>query len=324
MRLATLRDGSRDGSLVLVDASGRHLVRAADVAPSLQAALDDWAWCEPQLRDRATRLDHATHREPLDLRALAAPLPRAYEWIDGSAYLNHIRLVRKARGADLPPSLERDPLVYQGGSGALLSATDPLVCPPGDVGLDFEGEVAIVVGDVARGVTAEAAPGAVRLVMLANDVTYRELVPAELKKGFGFFVSKPATAFSPFAVTPDELGEHYHGGRVFLRLVCTYNGVEVGNVDTGPEMHFSFLELLAYVAQTRSLTAGTILGSGTVSNAEPSKGVSCLVERRTRELLERGATQTPYMRAGDRIRIEAFDAAGRSVFGAIDQHVVAG
>jgi fumarylacetoacetate (FAA) hydrolase len=326
MRLATVRDGSRDGSLVLVDAAGQYLVRAADIAPNLQWALDEWARCEPRLRERAARLElgHVSHRERLDPRVLTAPLPRAYEWIDGSAYLNHIRLVRKARGAELPPSLERDPLVYQGGSGVLLGPTDPLVCPPGDAGLDFEGEIAVVVGDVPRGVTVEEAASAVRLVMLANDVTYRELVPAELKKGFGFFVSKPATAFSPFAVTPDELGDSFRGARVFLRLVCTYNGAEVGNVDTGPEMHFSFAELLAHVAQTRSLTAGTILGSGTVSNADPSKGVSCLVERRTREVLESGAARTPYMRTGDRIRIEAFDAAGRSVFGPIEQHVVAG
>jgi fumarylacetoacetate (FAA) hydrolase len=324
MRLATLRDGSRDGSLALVDAQGKHLVRVADVAPNLQAALDDWERCAPLLRERAARLDHVPDREVLDSRALAAPLPRAYEWIDGSAYLNHVRLVRRARGAEVPPSLEHDPLVYQGGSGVLLGPTDPLVCPPGDAGLDFEGEIAVVLGDVPRGVTPEDAASSIRLILLANDVTYRELVPAELKKGFGFFVSKPATAFSPLAVTPDELGDAFHDGRAFLRLVCTYNGAQVGNLDTGPEMHFSFHELLAHVARTRSLTAGTLLGSGTVSNADPSKGVSCLVERRTREVLDGGAPQTPYMRAGDRIRIEAFDAAGRSVFGAIDQHVVAG
>jgi fumarylacetoacetate (FAA) hydrolase len=324
MRLATLRDGSRDGSLAVVDVNGEHLLRAADVAPDLQSALDDWERCAPLLRERAAQLDHDPRREPLDPRALAAPLPRAYEWIDGSAYLNHVRLVRKARGAEIPPSLEHDPLVYQGGSGVLLAPTDPLVCPPGDAGLDFEGEIAVVVGDVPRGVAPEEAGRYIRLILLANDVTYRELVPAELKKGFGFVVSKPATAFSPLAVTPDELGEAFHDGRVFLRLVCTYNGAQVGNLDTGPEMHFSFYELLAHVARTRSLTAGTLLGSGTVSNADPSKGVSCLVERRTREALDAGAPQTPYMRAGDRIRIEAFDAAGRSVFGAIDQHVVAG
>jgi fumarylacetoacetate (FAA) hydrolase len=333
MRVATLRDGSRDGTLVVVDRAGETFAPAHDVARNLQAALDDWERTEPLLRARAAELEQALGaRHPLAGRVFSAPLPRAYEWIDGSAYLNHIRLVRRARGADLPEGLEVDPLVYQGGSGVLLGPADPLVRPGGAAGLDFEGEVAVVLGDVPRGVSAAEAMGAVRLVMLANDVTYRDLVPAELKKGFGFFVSKPSTSFSPFAVTPDELGDRLRDGRVHLRLVCTYNGSVVGDLETGPEMHFSFADLVAHAARTRSLTAGTILGSGTVSNADPARGVSCLVERRTRETLEHGAPRTPYMSPGDVIRIEAFDpepreqgerGPPRSVFGAIEQRVVA-
>jgi fumarylacetoacetate (FAA) hydrolase len=258
------------------------------------------------------------------VRELLAPLPRAYEWIDGSAYLNHVVLVRKARGASPPDNLETDPLVYQGGSGVLLGPTAPLEWPNGDLGLDFEAEVAVILGEVAMGTSPEQAAACVRLVMLANDVTYRGLVPGELKKGFGFFVSKPATAFSPFAVTTDELADRYRGGRVYLRLVCTYRGEVVGDTETGTEMHFSFFDLVAHIAQTRSFAAGTILGSGTVSNRDPARGVSCLVEKRARELLAgRSAASAPteYMKPGDRIRIEAFDEQGRSVFGAIDQTV---
>ena len=244
--------------------------------------------------------------------------------MDGSAYLNHVELVRKARGAEPPEGLERDPLVYQGGSGVLLGPRDPLVLPDAKSGLDFEGEIAVVLGDVPRGTTEERAADHVRLLLLANDVTYRDLVPAELKKGFGFFVSKPATAFAPFAVTPDELGVAFEGGRPFLRLSCTYSGARIGDLETGPEMHFSFFQLIAHITRTRALTAGTILGSGTVSNRDPERGVSCLVERRARETLAGGAPITPYMKAGDTIRLEAFDSSGRSVFGAIEQAVAGG
>jgi fumarylacetoacetate (FAA) hydrolase len=233
-------------------------------------------------------------------------------------------LVRKARGAEPPDGLTSDPLVYQGGSGVLIGPRDPIVVGDAKFGLDFEGEIAVVLGDVPRGTTAQRAPSYVRLLMLANDVTYRDLVPAELKKGFGFFVSKPATAFGPFAVTPDELGGAFKDGRPFLRLVCTYNGARVGDLETGPEMHFSFFQLIAHVTKTRGLTSGTILGSGTVSNHDAERGVSCLVERRAREILAGGAPITPYMSAGDTIRLEAFDTSGRSVFGALEQAVVAG
>jgi fumarylacetoacetate (FAA) hydrolase len=323
MRLGTLRDGSRDGALIVVDGSRTRFVKATGIAQSLQAALDQWERCEPRLRELSNELEHATSASlPVDESQLSAPLPRAYEWIDGSAYLNHILLVRKARAATPPEGLETEPLVYQGGSGVLLGPRDPLEWPHASFGLDFEGEIAVVLGDVPRGVHASAAAPYVRLVMLANDVTYRELVPNELKKGFGFFVSKPATAFSPFAVTPDELGADFENGRVFLKLVCTYNGSVVGDVETGPEMHFSFFDLIAHITTTRSLTAGTILGSGTVSNRDAARGVSCLVERRTRETLDSGSPKTPYMKPRDVIRIEAFDARGRSVFGAIEQKVV--
>jgi fumarylacetoacetate (FAA) hydrolase len=323
MRLATLADGSRDGTLVVVDRAGASYARALGIAPSLQQALDEWPTCEPLLRALAGRLDRGeVDAQPLAPETLAAPLPRAYEWVDGSAYLNHVVLVRKARGAEPPEGLTTDPLVYQGGSGVLLGPRDPLVLPDSRFGLDFEGEIAVVLGDVPRGTTEEHAASHVRLLMLANDVTYRDLVPTEIKKGFGFFVSKPATAFAPLAVTPDELGVAFNDGRAFLRLSCTYNGSRVGDLETGPEMHFSFFQLIAHITRTRSLTAGTILGSGTVSNRDSARGVSCLVEQRARETLAGGAPVTPYLSAGDVIHLEAFDASGRSVFGAIEQAVV--
>jgi fumarylacetoacetate (FAA) hydrolase len=323
MRLASLADGSRDGALVVVDRRGRSFVRAAAIAPTLQSALDDWTRAEPALRERADQLERGViSGEVLDTATLKAPLPRAFEWIDASAYLNHVRLVRRARGASPPDELETDPLVYQGGSGVLLAPNEPLLCPDG-AGLDFEGEVAVVLDDVARGASPDAAAQHVRLVLLANDVTYREMIPWELKKGFGFLVSKPSTAFSPFAVTPDELGTDFRDGRVFLRLVCTYNGARISDLETGPEMHFSFADLIAHVTRTRALVAGTLVGSGTVSNEDAARGVACLAELRTRETLSFGAPRTPYMKPGDTIRIEAFDSGGRSVFGAIEQRVIA-
>ncbi|MFZ5896888.1 MAG: fumarylacetoacetate hydrolase family protein [Myxococcota bacterium] len=324
MRLATLRDGSRDGALILVDASGHHFARAGDIAPNLQTALDDWSHAEAKLLSRSERLDQGKlAAEPLRVDELLAPLPRAYEWVDGSAYINHIMLVRKARGAELPATLETDPLVYQGGSGVLLGPTQAIELPDPRWGLDFEAEVALILGDVPLGCTREQAANSVRLLLLVNDITYRELVPEELKKGFGFFQSKPATAFSPFAITPDELGANFRDGRCFMRLVSTYNGEIIGDTETGPEMHFSFFDLVAHIAKTRAFTAGTLLGSGTVSNRDPARGVSCLVERRTREIIEHGAARTPYMKTGDTIRIEAFTPEGKNLFGAIDQRVIA-
>lgn len=324
MRVGTLRDGTRDGSLIVVNRAGDRYATARHVAPSLQAALDDWERAAPALDALARSIEEGgTATAPLDPSQLAAPLPRAYEWIDGSAYLSHIVLVRKARGAALPKTLTTEPLVYQGGSGTMLGPTEPIPLSDPAWGLDFEAEVAIVLGDTPRGVKRDAVGRHVRLVMLANDVTYRTLIPAELEKGFGFFCSKPSTAFSPFAVTPDELGAAWHDGRVHLRLRTCLNGRLIGDPDAGTPMHFSFFELVEHVTKTRGLTAGTIVGSGTVANEDAARGASCLAELRTREVLEKGAPSTPFLAAGDRVRIEMHSDDGRNLFGSIDQEVVA-
>jgi fumarylacetoacetate (FAA) hydrolase len=324
MKLGTVRDGSRDGALVVVGADGRAFTRAAAVAPTLQAALDNWTTAQPRLAALAEALAAGrAPAEPVEARRMGSPLPRAYEWIDGSAYLNHVILVRKARGAEPPPTLRSDPLVYQGGSGVLLGPCDDIPLSDESWGLDFESEVCVVLGDVAAGTSAggAASAGAVRLVLLANDITLRNLVPAELAKGFGFFNSKPATAFSPFAVTPDELGGAWRDGRLHRRLRTTYNGALVGDVDAGAEMHFSFFDLIAHIARTRAFTAGTILGGGTVASADPARGVSCLAERRAVETIETGAPRTPFMKAGDTVAIEMLDDDGGSIFGRIAQTV---
>lgn len=328
MRLATLRDGTRDGALLVVGRDGKTFARAAEVTPSLQAALDDWPRAAPALAALAGRLEKGEITgQRFEETRLGPPLPRAYEWIDGSAFLNHVRLVRKARNATPPPTLEVDPLVYQGGSGVLLGPRDDLHLGDAEWGLDFESEVAVILGDVPRGTTAAEAERHVRLVMLANDVTLRNLVPGELAKGFGFFQSKPATAFSPFAVTPDELGGAWRGGRLHLPLKTTLKRAGgssqlVGDPDAGAEMHFSFFDLVAHVARTRALVAGTILGSGTVSNADPARGVSCLAELRAREVIARGAAKTSFLAAGDAVAIEMRDGEGHDLFGRIAQRVV--
>jgi fumarylacetoacetate (FAA) hydrolase len=322
MKLATLRDGTRDGALVVVRHDGTAFLRAHDVARTLQAALDAWSSTEPGLRALAERLDSgALPGEPLDVRQLHAPLPRAYEWVDGSAYLNHVRLVRKARGAEPPPTLETDPLVYQGGSGVLLGPTDDLVLPDPAWGLDFESEVVVILGDVPQGTRAADASRYVRLVTQCNDISLRNLIPDELAKGFGFFQGKPATAFGPFAVTPDELGSAWREGRAFVRVRSTLNGRVVGDTDAGPEMHFSFFQLLEHVARTRAFTAGTLLGSGTVSNAERARGISCLAEQRMIETIEQGKPSTPFLQVGDHIEVETFDQNGVSLFGRLAQTV---
>jgi fumarylacetoacetate (FAA) hydrolase len=327
VRLATLRDGTRDGELVVIARDGRRFARATEIAPSLQAALDGWNRAGPLLGELAARLDAgSTDAEPLDEARLGPPLPRAYEWVDGSAYLTHVRLVRKARGAEPPPTMESDPLVYQGGSGALLGPRDPIPLPRGgdDPGLDLEAEVAVVLGDVARGMGAADAAACVRLVMLANDVTLRNIVPGELAKGFGFFQSKPATAFSPFAVTPDELGGAWRDGRVHLPLRSAVIRAGGSRLDADPDagaMHFSFFDLIAHIARTRDFCAGTILGGGTVSNDDPARGASCLAELRARETIAAGRPSTPFLSLGDRVTIEMRDAAGRDLFGRIDQRV---
>ena len=327
MRFATLHDGTRDGKLCIVRSDGARLADASHIARTLQAALDRWDEVEPRLREFDAELENGrVVTDPVVLHHLQAPLPRAYEWIDGSAYLNHARLVRKSRGAELPPEMETDPLVYQGGSGMLLGPAEDIRLPDPLMGLDFEGEMAVILGDVPMGTRADGALSHVLLVTMLNDCTLRNLVSAELAKGFGFFQSKPATAFAPFVATPDELGGAWHDGRAHLQLKIWMNGRVVGDLETGPEMHFSFAQLIEHVAHTRALTSGTILGSGTVSNADTRHGVSCLAERRVLEILSSpdGQPRTPYLRAGDRIAIETFDAQGRSLFGRIEQKVVAG
>jgi len=323
MKLATLRDGTRDGRLLVVRRDGEVGAPSPDTWPTLQRALDDWAAAEPALRALSDQLDRgALEGTPINPVHLGAPLPRAYEWIDGSAFLNHVILVRKARKAEPPATLQTDPLIYQGGSGDMLGPRDAIELHDPAWGLDYESEVCVVLDDVPLGTLAADAHRHVRLVLLANDCTLRNLIPDELAKGFGFFQSKPATAFSPFAVTPDELGDSWNGGRLHMRVRSTYNGEVIGDCDAGPEMHFSFFDLIQHLAKTRRFTAGTILGSGTVSNAERARGVSCFAERRMIETIEQGKPATPFMKVGDRIVIEAFDSAGVSPFGQIDQRVV--
>jgi fumarylacetoacetate (FAA) hydrolase len=324
MKLATLRDGSRYGRLLVVRRDGEVATPAPDAWRTMQRALDDWEAAEPELRALADRLDtRDIDGIPVDPGRLAAPLPRAYEWVDGSAFLNHVILVRRARGAEPPATLRTDPLIYQGGSGDMMGPRDPIVLHDPAWGLDYESEICVVLGDVPIGTKAADAGAFVRLVMLANDCTLRNLVPDELAKGFGFFQSKPATAFSPFAITPDELGAAWREGRAHVRVRSTYNGKVIGDCDAGPEMHFSFGDLIQHIAKTRRFTAGTILGSGTVSNEDRARGVSCLAERRMIEIIEQGKPSTPFMAVGDRIEIEAFDAAGTSLFGKIEQVVTA-
>ncbi|MCK8498474.1 fumarylacetoacetate hydrolase family protein [Myxococcus fulvus] len=323
MKLATLKDGTRDGRLIVVKRDNSAYALATNVALTLQAALDDWDTKEPQLRALAQQLEtDSVQSRPLDVKALHAPLPRAYEWIDGSAYINHVILVRKARNAEPPATLKTDPLVYQGGSGDFLAPTADIPLADEAWGMDFESEVCVILGDTPQGTKAEDAGKHVKLLMLANDVSLRNLIPEELAKGFGFFQSKPATAFSPFAVTPDELGSAWREGRVHLRLRSVLNGVQVGDTDAGPEMHFSFFDLIQHLCKTRSYTAGTILGSGTVSNADRARGISCLAEQRMIETIEEGKPRTPFMKPGDTIDIEMSGEDGQSVFGRISQKVV--
>jgi fumarylacetoacetate (FAA) hydrolase len=323
MKLATLKGGGRDGTLVVVS---RDLARAAavpEVAPTLQQALDDWASVAPRLAERAAALETPRLRGSftLDPKDLAAPLPRAYQWADGSAYVTHVELVRKARGAELPPSFWTDPLMYQGGSDSFLGPCDDILVADEAWGIDFEAEVAVITGDVPMGVSPEAARRHIKLLMLVNDVSLRNLIPAELAKGFGFFQSKPSTAFSPVAVTPDELGEAWDGGKLHRPLLSSVNGEPFGRPDAGVDMTFDFGELIAHAARTRRLVAGTIIGSGTVANQDPAVGSSCIAERRSRETIEQGAPSTPFLRFGDVVRIEMLDRDGRSIFGAIEQTV---
>ena len=323
MRLATLDNGTRDGSLIVVSSSGNQFASASHIVPTLQAALDQWDDVETELRELAQELDAGVVQgHALDVNKLAAPLPRAYEWVDGSAYVNHIVLVRKARGASPPETLRTSPLVYQGGSGHMLPPTSDIKLKDPTKGLDFEAEICVILGDTPSETQAKDANKHIRLFMLANDITLRNLIPDELAKSFGFFTSKPATSFSPFAVTPDELGGSWDGQRLHLQLRSELNGELIGDTNAGPEMFFGFGDILEHVCQTRSFTAGTILGSGTVSNEDPDAGVSCLSEQRMREIIDTGHAHTKYLQVGDHIRISMADPTGRDLFGAIDQRVV--
>ena len=324
MKLASLKHG-RDGRLVVVNRALTRCVPASDIADTLQQALDHWDESAPRLVALAAQLEagNAPDAMPFDSRQCAAPLPRAYHWVDGSAYVNHVELVRKARGAEMPASFWTEPLVYQGGSDDLLGPNDEARFVSESHGIDLEAEVAVVTGDVPLGTTIDAAGSAIRLIMLVNDWSLRNLIPGELAKGFGFYQSKPATAFSPVAITPDELGGSWRDGRVHRPLVSHINGQPFGHPDAGVDMTFNFPQLIAHVAATRRLGAGAIVGSGTVSNYDRSLGSSCLAEKRTLEQIEFGAPRTPFLKFGDRVRIEMFDAGGASLFGAIDQRVVA-
>jgi fumarylacetoacetate (FAA) hydrolase len=319
MKLASLKAG-RDGKLVVVSRDLSRALPVPDIAPTLQAAIDDWASIAPRLAEKAEAVEQR-HGEVFEPAACASPLPRAYQWADGSAYVVHVELVRKARGAQLPPSFWSDPLIYQGGSANFIGPNDPIRLADEAWGIDFESEVAVVTDDVPMGVKPEDAGAHIKLLMLVNDVSLRNLIPGELAKGFGFFQSKTWTAFSPVAVTPDELGDAWNGGSINLPLLTWRNGELFGHPNARTGMVFDFPQLIAHAAKTRPLAAGTIVGSGTVANDDRSVGSSCIAERRAIETIEDGAPKTPFLNFGDRVRIEMLDAAGDSIFGAIDQTV---
>ena len=337
MKLASLKDGSRDGRLLVVRADLERAVMA-ESAHTLQEALDDWARVAPALQHEADALARHAREDSFafDANYCHAPLPRAYQWADGSAYVNHVALVRQARGAEVPESFWTDPLLYQGGSDAFLGPRTAIALPEEggaeDWGLDFEAEVAVIVDDVPMGASRDEAAAAIRLLMLVNDISLRNLIPGELAKGFGFFQSKPSSAASPAAVTPDDLGKAWDGGKLHLPMLVSLNGRPFGKAEAGEDMTFDFPALIAHAARTRRLAAGSIIGSGTVSNrdaeggpgrpiAEGGRGYSCIAEQRTVETLLHGAAKTPFLKAGDKVRIEMQDAAGHSIFGAIEQVV---
>lgn len=333
MKLASLKAG-RDGQLLVVSNDLDRAVAAPDIAANLQAALDEWENMAPRLAELGESLAAGKARGAFDLDPadLASPLPRAYQWADGSAYVNHVELVRRARGAEMPASFWTDPLIYQGGSDSFIGPYDPIAVATEDWGIDFEAEVAVIVDDVPMGVEVAQAGQHIKLLMLINDVSLRGLIPGELGKGFGFFHGKPSTAFSPVAVTPDELGPAWDGGRLHLPIYCDLNGEPFGRANAGIDMTFDFPTLIAHAAKTRPLCAGSIIGSGTVSNqqdgdhgsalADGGVGYSCIAELRMLESIQDGAPKTPFMSFGDHIHIEMPDADGDTIFGAIDQEVV--
>lgn len=324
MKLATLKNNSRDGMLVVVDRTLAKAVKVPEIALTMQAALDNWDLVEPKLRVIYENLNNgkATGTFAFNPHEAASPLPRAYQWVDGSAYVNHVELVRKSRGVEMPESFWTDPLMYQGGSDAFIGPCDDIELDDASWGIDFEAEIAVITGDVPMGVTPADAKTHIKLLMLVNDVSLRYLAMPELQKGFGFLNSKPASAFSPVAITPDELGEAWDDGKVNLPLTTHYNGELFGKPNAGTDMVFSFPALVAHAAKTRNLCAGSIVGSGTVSNKDRSVGSSCIIEKRLLEKMESGESKTPFMQFGDKVRIEILDKSGKSIFGAIDQKVV--
>jgi len=323
MKLGSQKHG-RDGWLMVVSNDLKTCAAATDIAPTLQDAMDRWDECSGDLRALAQALEEGTAPdiEPFDPVSFESPLPRAYQIADGSAYLNHVELVRRSRGAEMPPEFLHDPLMYQAVSDTILGPRDPIAVRDIAYGIDFEAEVAVIVGDVPMGVSAEDAGSYIRLVMLMNDVSLRNLIPAELAKGFGFFQSKPPSAFSPVAVTPNALGSAWKDGKLHLPLISHINGVEVGRPNAGVDMQFNFPQLIAHAAKTRPLMAGAIIGSGTVSNRDPSSGIACIAETRMIEKIETGTMTTPFLSFGDVVRIEMRDDAGNDIFGAIEQQVM--
>ncbi len=324
MKLATLKDTTRDGTPLVVSRDLKQAVSVSDIVGSIREALERWDEYEPKLRGVADDLEEGRAKGTIDVdpSRLESPLPRTFQWADGSVYLHHAELVRKARNAEMPELLYREPMLYQGAADSFIGPRDPILVADASWGIDLEGEVAVVTDDVPMGVSVEDAAQHIKLVMLVNDVSLRNLMPSELSKGFGFFVSKPSTAFSPVAVTPDELGLAWDGGKVNLPLLCSVNGQLLGNPDAGADCYFDFPRLISHAAQTRELRAGTIIGSGTVSNRDSSRGSACIQEKRMLEKLTTGEMTTPHLQFGDTVRIEMNDAAGRSIFGAIEQTVV--
>ncbi|GKQ96744.1 fumarylacetoacetate hydrolase family protein [Aeromonas hydrophila] len=323
MKLATLNNGKRDGALVVVSRDLSRAVCVPQLAATLQAALDEWAELAPKLTAVYQQLNDGACADafPFDETACLSPLPRAYQWADGSAYVNHVELVRKARGAEMPESFWHDPLIYQGGSDSFLPPRGTIPMGSEEWGIDFESEIAVITDDVPMGTSPQAAAGHIKLLMLVNDVSLRNLIPGELAKGFGFFQSKPSSSFSPLAITPDELGDDWRDGKVHLPLETHLNGALFGAPDAGVDMTFNFYELIAHAAKTRPLGAGCIIGSGTVSNYDRSRGSSCLAELRMLEIIESGQATTPFLRFGDTVSIAMQDRNGMSLFGTILQRV---
>jgi len=324
MKLATLKNNTRDGQLVVVSKSLDKAIVVSDIASTLQAALDDWSEISPKLNAVYVALNNGELSDAIDFEQAncESPLPRAYQWADGSAYVNHVELVRKARNAEMPATFWTDPLMYQGGSDSFIGPYDNIELASEDYGIDFESEVAVITDDVPMAVTAENAASHIKLLMLVNDVSLRNLIPGELAKGFGFFGSKPSSAFSPVAITPDELGEAWDGKKLHLPLTTHLNGELFGQPNCGVDMTFDFPTIVAHAAKTRPLSAGCVVGSGTISNYDRSAGSSCLAEIRMLETIADGKPSTPFMSFGDTVRIEMFDNDGASLFGAIDQKVV--